>query len=57
MKQIKVDCCGNCPLRYESFLMGYGKINRCGHQAIEGMELNDLSIVNPDCPLEDAKED
>lgn len=49
MKKInKIDCCLNCPLR---------KVNidrrgsYCTHQAVEGMELFSLVIIDKNCPL------
>jgi hypothetical protein len=47
MKQIKVDSCRHCPLRY-------GK--ECSHQSVENMFINNLDIIEPNCPLEDLKE-
>ena len=54
MKLIKVDCCKHCPLKCRSFLSGEYE---CQHPTEEGMELDDLSIIHPDCPLDDAKEE
>jgi len=51
MKLIKVDCCGHCPLRERQNYFD----NFCTNSATDGMELTDLSIIHPDCPLEDAK--
>jgi hypothetical protein len=57
MKLIKVDCCGNCPhntVNSEDAGIVMPDFNKCG---IAGMFTNDLSIIHPGCPLENAKED
>jgi len=53
MKLIKIDCCGHCPLKCRSYINGEYE---CQHPTEEGMELTDLLIIHPDCPLEDEKE-
>ena len=56
-KKIIVDSCEHCPLReYQQFL-GDGFKHICTHTnpSTEGMILLDISILDPDCPLEENK--
>jgi hypothetical protein len=56
MKHIKVDCCEYCPLCHKEWFSMRGIIGKCQHPEMEDVELGDLSIIDPDCPLEDCKE-
>ena len=51
MKQIKVDCCGNCP-----FLECYRFIGYCTYLENNGMEIENKDVIHPDCKLEDMVE-
>lgn len=47
MKIIKIDCCANCVYL----------VNSCIHDKFpKDKEINDFSIIDTDCPLEDLKE-
>jgi len=50
MKQIKVDCCGNCP---------YQEDEQCTHPEMYDNKIGGLELEHfPSwCPLEDVKED
>jgi hypothetical protein len=48
MKIIKVDCCKHCPFRHQN--------NYCTNEAAFDMDLDDIDIVDQNCPLEDMKE-
>lgn len=51
-KITEIDCCEHCPLRETSELW-YLPEHVCGHPGSEGMHLEDISIVHPECLLED----
>jgi hypothetical protein len=44
MKTIKIDICRHCPLRQSYF---------CTHESADGMRIDNLDIIDPNCPLED----
>jgi hypothetical protein len=57
MKQIKIDSCGDCPLNSKFFSITENAWKgECEHYFVEGMELTDLSVIHPDCPLDNVKE-
>lgn len=52
MKIIKVNCCGNCPMK--SFLIKDGKVLHCCYGlSVEGTTLERMDTIHPDCHLED----
>lgn len=58
MKVIKVNKCEICPLksfRYSVVAIGFVREYFCDHPSTEGVELKNLHIIHPDCPLEDYK--
>jgi len=55
MKQIKVDCCGNCPfLKYYTSLSYMAYCNNCG---TEELEIKNKNIIHPYCKLEDIEKE
>ena len=53
VKKIIVDSCEHCPLRkYEQFL-GDGWKHVCQHASAEGLIIRDISIIDPECLLND----
>lgn len=58
MKLIKVDCCGNCPLKHPTNTYVNNRLRYdCEHTLTDGMSIYDLSKISPDCPLEDVEEE
>jgi hypothetical protein len=55
MKQIKVDCCKNCPYYYEQLVILDKPKDYCQHPAVGLKNLNNVYRIDKYCPLEDIK--
>ena len=51
-KIIEIDCCEHCPL-IETSKLWYTPRNLCGHPDAEGMHIENILKIHPECPLED----
>jgi hypothetical protein len=56
MKHIKVESCGSCPLRRFTKEEHMEYNNYCAHGETFGMELFNIKIIHPECPLESLPE-
>ena len=56
--KIIVDSCRFCPLKIIDHLLSSGtRVDICTHNMSKGMIIRNLSIIHPDCPLEENKRD
>jgi hypothetical protein len=54
MKHIKVESCEHCPLRFRHPVGN--KSSECTHAETEGMQLDNIKIIHPECKLESLPE-